>query len=973
MKTLIISLLLFFTVNAQDGVTRFFVDRDSPAGTEGDGTSWANAWNGFHSNNGFPGCDIDGGIDWSVISSGDTIYVSGGSDSTVYTTYTSGGQIYIFPPGTVDGEGEDNPVYVSFAQQVVVCPSWESGHNGDVYIAEFGTVQGYLMRIKGIENVKFTNFHFRHRFVNSVATGLIVDGSKIVIDSCTFRGNGFNPIGILLSGQGSTLQNSLLEQPYNNHYNEQDLVTIGSGIGGATIDRNVIIYRNGSEPKVMSNDAGIVYTGTSLYDPRLNLDSMQAVMGGARVISGEDTSSLTITSSTSNTVTGSGGWFGDGTPSNGEGYTIFGDAHKDMFQGSNFGDLDVDVTVNVVFSNNFFIDTRTEGDGWNAGIYLSGAYVKYNCFIYNNIIVSRKTGITSFTPIWAGTPGVNEWINNDLVYKSSMFILNNTIIIKGAHDSRLFSTYNFDTLVVKNNLCIVDTTLDILWGQTLYNPDDSMNFFIDYNGYFEQGGISADFSEGAGFGNYDWSDWITELTNNGYLDNNSITGNSENVTFTNKYDTLITGYYTTTGRDAGIDLSADYPFLATDILGNPRTGTWDIGALEYPTIQHNRWVGLGHSVMRRYFDYEGEISADSSAPSMREEVYRQFNSQYSWGADSIFADWRYFPETPYGTDWINWLYCFRGEIDDTSDNWLASLINEFDVIVVKGGIQTCDMTDLYGSSADTSGAGVTKKSVYNYKWIWREMLEFMEAQPDKFFVLMPGSGSGDYKALGSQVGIVAQEFATWAEDTLQAGLDPIYGAFPENVYVFNQYKYLTDAEGWLKDEYESRTPDEDDHPNATAMRLVVPLYVQEIGNAVLAWEGSQIPETPVDSLPNTFTFTDITNATRSTLYTSNGVTLAGFDSAYAYASGNVYTINGGSDLTGYTKVFPNDVLRLKLTSSGSYSTGVSSTLNVGGRTDTYTVTTEAEPYVPPSGNGGPLKGSNGRIIFDSTGKRIITR
>jgi hypothetical protein len=74
------------------------------------------------------------------------------------------------------------------------------------------------------------------------------------------------------------------------------------------------------------------------------------------------------------------------------------------------------------------------------------------------------------------------------------------------------------------------------------------------------------------------------------------------------------------------------------------------------------------------------------------------------------------------------------------------------------------------------------------------------------------------------------------------------------------------------------------------------------------------------------------------------------------------------DLTGYTKVFPDDVLRLKLTSSANYSTAVSSTLTVGTRTDTYTVTTGAEPYVS-TGNK-PLKGSDGKVLKDSTGKVI---
>lgn len=137
-------------------------------------------------------------------------------------------------------------------------------------------------------------------------------------------------------------------------------------------------------------------------------------------------------------------------------------------------------------------------------------------------------------------------------------------------------------------------------------------------------------------------------------------------------------------------------------------------------------------------------------------------------------------------------------------------------------------------------------------------------------------------------------------------------------------------------------------------------------------------EPAVDSLPNSFTFTDVTNAELSQGYESNGVTLAGFDSAYARAGGAeyvVYPLGVAPEpplnwVTGYTKVFPTDKIKVRLISSSNYSTAVNVTLTVGSRSDTYTVTTGS---APPSGNGKLLKSADGKVIKDANGNKIIVR
>ena len=66
------------------------------------------------------------GVDWSVIGDGDTIYVSGGTDSTNYYSDVATGMVFI---GDANSGAER-----TFTTPPVLCPSWETGHNGDVYL-----------------------------------------------------------------------------------------------------------------------------------------------------------------------------------------------------------------------------------------------------------------------------------------------------------------------------------------------------------------------------------------------------------------------------------------------------------------------------------------------------------------------------------------------------------------------------------------------------------------------------------------------------------------------------------------------------------------------------------------------------------------------------------------------------------------------------------------------------------------------
>ncbi|WP_334147933.1 hypothetical protein [Hyphomicrobium sp.] len=100
----------------------------------------------------------------------------------------------------------------------------------------------------------------------------------------------------------------------------------------------------------------------------------------------------------------------------------------------------------------------------------------------------------------------------------------------------------------------------------------------------------------------------------------------------------------------------------------------------------------------------------------------------------------------------------------------------------------------------------------------------------------------------------------------------------------------------------------------------------------------------LDTTPDAFAFTDQTDVTLSTTITSNTVTISGINtgttvSVSGHTSARI-SINGGSWVTSGT-ISNNQTLRVQLTSSASFSTALSATVNVGGVTDSWSVTTRA--------------------------------
>ena len=112
-----------------------------------------------------------------------------------------------------------------------------------------------------------------------------------------------------------------------------------------------------------------------------------------------------------------------------------------------------------------------------------------------------------------------------------------------------------------------------------------------------------------------------------------------------------------------------------------------------------------------------------------------------------------------------------------------------------------------------------------------------------------------------------------------------------------------------------------------------------------------ITDTVGVNTPSAFSFTAVSSGTRSTLYTSNTITVAGLVGGVSVpvsVTGAQYSKNGGAYTSSAGTAVNGDTFALQETSSASYSTGVSGTLTIGATSGSYSVTTLADPAAVPA-------------------------
>ncbi|MDP2362437.1 MAG: hypothetical protein Q8M94_01570, partial [Ignavibacteria bacterium] len=213
------------------------------------------------------------------------------------------------------------------------------------------------------------------------------------------------------------------------------------------------------------------------------------------------------------------------------------------------------------------------------------------------------------------------------------------------------------------------------------------------------------------------------------------------------------------------------------------------------------------------------------------------------GADAVSMDGVNFPwNGNSGNAWWEWHRVFD-DLDPDDDIYQYIDGTDYDIIIIKTCYTVSGMTEGIGVPADTIHYDWKSQAVF--RWHVRSILEIMEAHPDKFFVmwnLVPVLNDGTFSP-----SVVANDalFSTWMKDTLAAGLDAVYGAFPPNVYVFDIFNKI-DSSNYMPTSLSVSATD--NHLNATATELLAPQFVQEIFDAAFAYEMGG-PETFQLSVP----------------------------------------------------------------------------------------------------------------------------
>jgi hypothetical protein len=216
---------------------------------------------------------------------------------------------------------------------------------------------------------------------------------------------------------------------------------------------------------------------------------------------------------------------------------------------------------------------------------------------------------------------------------------------------------------------------------------------------------------------------------------------------------------------------------------------------------------------------------NGSSTSVPQEMTR-YNIQHSYiGQNAVTLSETWFPVN-YDNEWVIWHNIFE---TNTPEN-ISSYFGSNKIIMIKSCFPSSALEE-WGQPSDTLTPDY--KTVYNYKWHWRHIIRVMKNRPQNYFVIWTNAPLTP--ALTNQnAALLSKRFCKWAKDTLARGLDPVFGVFPNNVYVFDFFTKLTDANGYMLLQY-AQSPN-DPHPNAVATALVAPQLVDEVFDHSIAYE-----------------------------------------------------------------------------------------------------------------------------------------
>ncbi len=244
-----------------------------------------------------------------------------------------------------------------------------------------------------------------------------------------------------------------------------------------------------------------------------------------------------------------------------------------------------------------------------------------------------------------------------------------------------------------------------------------------------------------------------------------------------------------------------------------------IAAISFGQTRYRSGIFLHHSTGACIWGPNG------GQVSVLGEIARYNLSHGLLGSDSIKMIETWWPSDD--NEWATWHTIFDNE-DGSND--IRPFLAAYPVIMIKSCFPSSNMSGP-GSNADSLNPSI--KSVTNYKWHWRSLISVMKGRPENFFIIWTNAPQVAGSTNASEAAL-SDAFCRWAKDTLAAGLDPIAGAFPKNIFVFDFFHILAGVDGMLPLELASGSSDS--HPNADATTLAAPQLVQQVCDAALAYE-----------------------------------------------------------------------------------------------------------------------------------------
>ncbi len=246
---------------------------------------------------------------------------------------------------------------------------------------------------------------------------------------------------------------------------------------------------------------------------------------------------------------------------------------------------------------------------------------------------------------------------------------------------------------------------------------------------------------------------------------------------------------------------------------------------------------LNQSVGGQIFD-NTNVNCGASSVTAKTSVVAYNRAHGLSGSDSVSMNKQYYPSIG-NNSYNTWHKIFDHQLT-TDWNNLQNYRSMYSVIIIKACFAYEGGHTAEGSEDDIPYRD-SRRTTWLSKWHVRAIVDSMKKMPGTFWVIW------------TQIPIAQNEnttnaqrdkrIAKWMKDTLAKGLDPVYGNnFPPNVYIFDAHSIMSDSNGKALFGCSSV----DAHPTPTGIATVAPLFVNEVFNASISYEGG-LPAPPTQT------------------------------------------------------------------------------------------------------------------------------